>query len=221
MQNIFRNALAAGMVCGALVLAPAVNAELISVDLIDGSGDGQLTRDTESNLDWLDVPLTANQTYDQVRTGLFYAQGFRHATKAELEALFIHAGIPDDGFDISVTHPTEALSLMTMLGVTLSSSDRSSAYGFTGDDYFGNLVTTENYPIGSQFSALLGKIDFLDLRSAGLGLVGEAHFTGGHPFSDEADPSYGSFLVRTTPDVCGTAGKSKNPKCKGQAQGQR
>lgn len=221
MQYIFRNTLVAGFVCGALVSASAVNAELLSVDLIAGSGDAQLTRDTESSLDWLDVPLTANQTYDQVRTGAFYAQGFRHATKAELETLFIHAGIPDDGFDISVTHPTEALKLMTLLGVTFSSADRSATYGFTGNDYYGDLVTTENHPVGSQFPALLGKVDFLDLRSSGLGLVGEAHFTGGHPLSDEADPSYGSFLVRPSLDLCGTAGKSKNPKCKGQALGQQ
>ena len=197
-----------------------VNAELLSVDLVSGSGDGQITRDTASNLDWLDVPLTANQTFDQVRTGVFYGQGFRHATKSELETLFIHAGIPDDGYDISVTHPTEALSLMTMLGVTLPSSNRSSTYGFVGNDYFGTFITTAVYPIGTQFSALLGKIDFLDLRTAGLGLIGEAHFTGGHPFSDQADPYYGSFLVRPSPDLCGTAGKSANPKCKGQARGQ-
>ncbi len=203
------------------MLAPlGVNAELLNVDFVDGSGDGQITRDTVSNLDWLDVPLTANQTYDQVRTGIFYGQGFRHATKAELETLFIHAGIPDDGFDISITHPTEALSLMTLLGVTMSTPSRSFTYGFVGNDFFGTFITTAVYPIGTQFSAQLGKIDFLDLRDAGLGLIGEAHFTGGHPFSDQADPNYGSFLVRSSPDLCGTAGKSANPKCKGQARGQ-
>ena len=203
------------------MLAPfGVNAELLSVDLVSGAGDGQITRDTVSSLDWLDVSLTANQTFDQVRTGIFYEQGFRHATRTELETLFIHAGIPDDGYDISVTHPTEALSLIALLGVTLSSSGRYSVYGFVGNDYFGTFITTAVYPIGTKFSALLGKIDFLDLRTAGLGLIGEAHFTGGHPFSDQADPYYGSFLVRPSPDLCGTAGKSDNPKCKGQARGQ-
>lgn len=207
--------------CTALLSVACVHAELLSVDLVEGSGDGQLTRDTVTNLDWLDVPLTANQTFDQVRTGVFYEQGFRHATKEELGTLFINAGIPDDGFDISVTHPTEALALMTLLGVTISSSDRSSVYGFVGNDYFGNVINATDHPIGTQFSALLGKVDFLDLRAAGMGLIGEAHFTGGHPFSDEADPSYGSFLVRVSPDFCGTAGKSRNPKCNNQARGQR
>ena len=191
------------------------------MNLVDGSSDGHLTRDTATNLDWLDVPLTTNQTYDQVRTGIYYSQGFRHATKAELETLFINASIPDDGFDTSVTHPTEALTLMTLLGVTFSTPGRSFTYGFVGNDYFGNVVTTNNYPIGTQFSALLGKVDFIDLRAAGGGLIGEAHFTGGHPFSDQADLTYGSFLVRTASALCGTAGKSQNPKCKVQARGQQ
>lgn len=220
MKINFGSMFASVAFCITLISASGVKAELLNVDLMDRSGDGQITRDTVSNLDWLDVPLTANQTFDQVRAGIFYEQGFRHATKAELETLFLHAGIPDDGFDISITHPTEALSLMTLLGVTLSSSDRSSTHGFVGNDYFGNVITAADYPIDTQFSALLGKIDFLDLRTAGIGLVGEAHFTGGHPFSDQADPNYGSFLVRPSPELCGAAGKSQNPKCKGQARGQ-
>jgi len=59
---------------------PNVNAELIGMDLQD-AGDGLITRDTESGLDWLDVSLTANQTYDEVQTGIWYQRGFRHATK--------------------------------------------------------------------------------------------------------------------------------------------
>lgn len=55
------------------------SAVLISADYSSGSGDGLLTRDTDSGLDWLDITLTVNQTYDQVRTGTWYLQGFRHA----------------------------------------------------------------------------------------------------------------------------------------------
>jgi hypothetical protein len=67
--------------------------------------------------------------------------------------------------------------------------------GVLGTDYFGNTVTNKGRGAGPQFSALLGKIDFMDLNAAGMGLVGEAHYTGGHPFSDEANPAWGSFLV--------------------------
>lgn len=200
MKFNFRSVCASISFCVAVMATSSANAALVSIDLAPSSGDNLVTRDTDSGLDWLDVPLTTNQTFDQVRTGTYYQQGFRHATTDELRILFTHAGIPDDGFDISVTQPTEALALMTLLGMTMTSAGRSSTYGFTGNDFFGNVVTTTNYPIGTQFSALLGKIDFIDLTAAGLGLIGEAHFTGGHPFSDQADPSYGSFLVR---DVLG------------------
>jgi len=201
MNFYFRRICASMSFCVALMATSGVNAALVNTDLVSGSGDGLVTRDTDSGLDWLDVPLTTNQTFDQVRTGSYYQQGFRHATADELRTLFMHAGIPDDGYDISVTHPTEAQAIMTLLGMTTSSAGRSSTYGFTGNDYFGNVVTTTNYPIGAQFSALLGKIDFIDLTAAGLGLIGEGHFTGGHPFSDQADPSYGSFLVRPVSPV--------------------
>jgi hypothetical protein len=60
------------------------NAALISVDLIQGSGDGVITRDTVSGLDWLDLTTTVNQTYDQVGTGSWYEAGFRYALQSEV-----------------------------------------------------------------------------------------------------------------------------------------
>jgi hypothetical protein len=217
MKFSFRSICASISFCVAAMATSGANAALVSIDFAPGSGDHLVTRDTDSDLDWLNVPLTANQTYDQVRTGTYYRQGFRHATIDELQLLFVHAGLLNDGFDIAVTQPTQAKALVTLLGATITSEGRSSTHGFTGNDYFGNVVTLTNYPINTRFSALLGKIDFMDLTASGLGLIGEAHFTGGHPFSDQASPDYGSFLVR---DACRTAGRSPNPKCNGQAKGQ-
>jgi hypothetical protein len=157
-------------------------------------GDGLITRDKISQLDWLDVTQTVNQTYDQVRTGPYYAAGFRHATKEELQTLFVHAGTPDDGFDITNTYPTETQALAQLLGVTQQTETGLAVYGFTGTDFFGNTVTTATHPIGTSFSALLGKLNSFPISE--VLVIGEAHFTGGHPFSDEASPDYGSFLVR-------------------------
>jgi hypothetical protein len=172
--------------------ALSARASLVSLDYLS-SGDGLLTRDTVSALDWLDVTRTVNQTYDQVRTGSYYTDGFRHATKAELQTLFLHAGTPDDGYSLSQTYPFETRNLARLVGLTILAADRESAYGFTGTDFFGNTVTTATHPIGTPFSTLLGKIDFLNPGT------GEAHFAGGHPFSSEAGPNYGSFLVRPIP----------------------
>jgi len=181
----------------ALMLAAApAQAELITLDLVPGSNDQLLTHDTETGLDWLAITQTINMTYDQVRTGIWYQMGFRHASEREVRTFFRHAGTPDDGFDISVTYPEETLALARRLGVTILTANRESTSGFVGTDFRGNLVTLSTHPIGQRFNALLGKVDYLDLTFAGLPLIGEAHFTQGHPFSDDTSPSFGSFLAR-------------------------
>src|SRR5262245_42843281 len=172
------------------------NATLISVDLIQGSGDGLITRDTESGLDWLDLTTTVNQTYDQVRTGTWYQAGFRYALQSEVQTLFTHAGMPDQS---STAYPAEALALVQLLGATITGQGGSvRTLGFTGTDFFGNTVTTATHPIGTPFSALLGKIDYLNIESIPL-LIGQANFGGGQPFSNEASLDYGSFLITPSP----------------------
>lgn len=173
-------------------------ASLLSIDYEPNSGDGWITRDSNSGLDWLDVSLTANQTFDQVRTGPWVSQGFRYATLSEVRTLFDHAGTPDDWFDVSVTAPDQTLLLAQLLGPTLLTPERVSVHGLIGTDWFDNDVTFENHPIGDVFNAVVAKIDYIDLPPDGP--IGESHFTGWHPFSNEAAPFYGSFLVRSVPE---------------------
>ncbi|MRS05793.1 hypothetical protein EG832_21635 [bacterium] len=178
--------------CGSVDNNPYTPTELVALDYVDGSGDRYITRDYQSRLDWLDVTITSNQTYDQVRTGVWYAQGFRHATRKELQTLFLHAGTPNDDFDTSITYPSETRKLIDLLG----GASINSVMGFCGTDFLGNTITISSHPIGVPFSALLGKIDYIDLSGTTGAVHGEAHFTGGQPLSNEASSSYGSFLVR-------------------------
>jgi hypothetical protein len=67
----------------------AAHADLVSVDYVN-SGDGLLTRDTQSGLEWLDWPVTSGLT---VAEGVSAHAGFRSATSAEFNALLIHAGL--------------------------------------------------------------------------------------------------------------------------------
>lgn len=168
------------------------NATLTSIDYVYNSGDSLITVDSVTGLQWLDVTLTTNQTFDQVRQGEWIANGFRYATKVELQTLFLNAGTPDDGFDQATTHYFETKALIDLFGVTIIGEDRLSTYGYIGTDYFDNNVTLQNHPISETFSAQLGKLDSFSY-------FGEAHFTGGHPFSNEASPNFGSFLVRIAP----------------------
>lgn len=183
----------------ALATIGSANAALVAVDYNrSNSGDGWITRDTVTGLDWLDVSLTANKTIDQVRTGIWISRGFRYASKDEVRTLFENAGIPDDGFNVSVTHPAQALALAQLLGPTHITPHGVTVTGFMGTDYFGDEISLESHPIGDIFSAQLAKIDYYELFFPYWRSIGEAHFTGGHPFSNEADTGYGSFLVRST-----------------------
>lgn len=185
-----------GTILALLLACHPAAAELIAIDLVPGSNDQLLTHDTETGLDWLAITQTINMTYDQVRAGIWYQMGFRHASQRQVRTFFRHAGTPDDGFDFSVTYPEETLALARRLGVTIVNSNRESTAGYVGTDLFGNLVTLSTHPIGQRFDALVGKVDYLDLRAGGLPIIGEAHFTGGQPFSDFSAPSLGSFLAR-------------------------
>ena len=178
------------------------NAALLAKDFIVNSGDNWLTFDSQTGLEWLDVPLTASQNFDSVRTGVWYQRGFRHATKQELSVLFANAGTPDDGFDISNTHLFETLALINLLGAThYVNSSNQATLGFIGTDFLENPVTLGSHPLGSVFSAQLAKLNYFVFSFPRRTIsVGEAHFTGGHPFSDEAQEIVGSFLVRSVPE---------------------
>jgi hypothetical protein len=87
--------LAAGLLLVWLFLCstPSVaQAALISVDYA-ASGDGLITRDTATGLDWLDLTETAGLSYSGVLSTSFVTMdGFRYATETEVGQLFTNAG---------------------------------------------------------------------------------------------------------------------------------
>jgi len=90
-----------GAVCACLaVFSFSANAALLSVDL-NTSGDGLITRDDSTGLDWLDLTETNNTSRNYVLTqlgsgGLF--DGWRYATSAEVVALWAD----NFGIDLSI-----------------------------------------------------------------------------------------------------------------------
>ena len=95
-----RTRLLAPALFGALVCSSSFG-QLIATDY-KVAGDGLLTRDFSSGLEWLDVPLTYNQSIDEVaaklKPGGEFA-GFRFATHLEFDALHIGFGIPRSEMD--------------------------------------------------------------------------------------------------------------------------
>ena len=82
------------------LLALNANAALIDLDW-NTSGDSALLLDTSTGLQWLDLSITANQSYievlTQLQTGGTY-EGFRYATRDEVLHLWSEANITDTNF---------------------------------------------------------------------------------------------------------------------------
>ena len=91
-------------VCPALLafalLTTNAGAALIDVDWAF-PGDNSLMQDTSTNLQWLDLSLSDNKSYNlvisQLQPGGVY-DGFRYATRDEVLHLWSEAGITDTGF---------------------------------------------------------------------------------------------------------------------------
>ena len=96
-----------------VVFARAATAELIGIEDLSIVGNGDLpqdgfhvTRDTDTGLDWLDVTLSVNRSFndvsDEFGAGSDY-EGFRFATGPEVITLFDHARLilNDEGPDVS------------------------------------------------------------------------------------------------------------------------
>ena len=69
---------------------------LIQQDLVPGSGDQLLTLDTDSNLQWLNLTVTAGRSYNEVMGGFggfTTTHGFEYADGAQIGELCAHAGI--------------------------------------------------------------------------------------------------------------------------------
>lgn len=81
---------------GSLLIGVPASAALQVVDL-DSPGDGLITRDTATGLEWLDVSETSGLSYNEVEAGAdgWLASGWRHATGAQVCDLFArHALAP-------------------------------------------------------------------------------------------------------------------------------
>lgn len=101
-----------------LWLSISAGATLIEVDLA-APGDGLITRDTDTGLDWLDLNVTLNLSYDEVIAdiGVGLPAGFRYATESEVVALFAGAGVPVPSNTDFAAYPN-AIALMDLLGCT-------------------------------------------------------------------------------------------------------
>jgi hypothetical protein len=166
-------------ICVSLVALLPVKADLLPQDNAR-FGVTSLTLDTRTGLAWLDLPLTAGLSYQQVITstqpgGAF--DGFRYATSQEVLDLYASAGIPSPG-DYPESSPVtqSILSLISLVGATSSQDGRPETFGISGTPNFGGR----------------DKPGFDFFLSAG---IPEYEVTAGGQFGNQVGETFGSPLT--------------------------
>jgi hypothetical protein len=202
-MNLNRLALISVLLLGAQAHAQAA---LIQRDWVQGSGDGLLTYDTASGLEWLDVTVSRNLSSDDVfrevnTGGRFY--GFTFADSSEVGRLFSDAGyqIPPSPSANQFSLPENiaaAKLLQSLLGTTYVSynGDVPTSYDLIG--WTSNLPP----PPSHGFTASVAVVSFRNGGTQGCKPTqgcAYVQYGFGYPYS-KAD-SHGAFLYREFSEV--------------------
>ncbi len=173
----------------ALMGLAGVQAALVERDF-ESAGDAQLTYDTETGLEWLDLPLTAGLSFNDMSLLLAPGQiyeGFRLATFEDVAALFENAGILTLTFGgfANTGESDEVLSLIELLGQTGFADG-----GFPGPAFRG--LYDESFSPGTHAYASIGirEIDLFTLATIGQS-IDPIQFS-----DDLSNSSIGTLLVR-------------------------
>lgn len=196
--------LALALLCGDLAVPGIARATLLSVDLF-AAGDGLVTRDTATGLDWLDLTATGSivsgplrfeaPSYDDIVAGAggWTAAGWTYATAGQVCQLFANAKplapCPGGQALFTAVDLADLQDLMGLLGITdvfqLDGSGTSGVYGVP--DSVSGLVG-------------VGELSTATLEQTGVAGVQDELFP-----TDLALVNRGHFLVRAVPEP-GTLG---------------
>jgi hypothetical protein len=161
------------------------SAGLISRDL-DAFGDGLLTYDGDTGLEWLDLTETTNHSWNAVvvSDALGYiARGFFAPSVAQVTALFINAGAIDTDLNFLAGNYLPSLDLIDLVGCTGNCSGQVSPFS----DGLVEANATQVYLGATQALIADGTAYFTDNEI----LFGKT----------ESDPVVGVWLVREASQV--------------------
>ena len=119
-------------------LALDTSAALISGDWMS-TGDNLITHDTETGLEWLDLTETKKMNYNYISSQLGSGgefEGFRYATKNEMDSLFLAFDLPLDAAAHINSEPAgdpAILNFNSIMGETLDDSGVYGTYGIIGE----------------------------------------------------------------------------------------
>ncbi|MGI8990855.1 MAG: PEP-CTERM sorting domain-containing protein [Bryobacteraceae bacterium] len=163
---------------------------------------GDLTIDTNQNLEFLMPSATLGLTYNQVLASPFVAQnGFRVATVAEFQQLAADAGATNASGQFTTADEAGVKTLISFLGQTIPTSPFTlPAPGFVADiaqGFYGFAISPNSAPGSFNVAGV-------DDQSAALGQAAQdqarvipqlIQFTG----SQQPPPIVGAFLVKAAP----------------------
>ena len=189
-QRLFTQAPACALVLILGCFSTGANAMPIAIDL-DASGDGLLTIDGVTNLQWLDVTATQGLSYDEVTAGFGDSAkiqyGFRYATRQEFEAFSINVGLPFINGGNYLQNKVPASVIVDLLGIT---QQTVHAQGDTFTSW--GLIDNDN-PLFNPINVSRAFFSYTDRFNTG------SSGTGNGVFTSDANANTGSFLVRSTP----------------------
>jgi len=166
----------------ALTFVSSVKAELTK--------SGNVLQDTDTGLEWLEMSLTLMKSPDSIIAGSdpngLASQGWKHASLAQISALFEHAGITGSGQ--SQWNFAGANLLISLLGATGSYGDSVYIQAFAGEG-----PPPDQAPAPSM---LFTPVVITSITPTGQ--VGGADLPGPPVPSSVAAPNIGNWLVRST-----------------------
>jgi hypothetical protein len=186
-------------VVSAGILSAPAGATLITVDLVS-PGDGLITLDTETGLEWLDLTESVNRSFDDV-SGQFGPgedfEGWRHATGSEVcrlvstYAVAVGPVCPEffvrlEGSDEVVTH------LLSFLGVT---STPPSQFSVGWYDDGGGSTPAPGFAGLSNATISDPTVQIILILDDFVGFTPENPIDYTEPF-----PEWGHSLVRSVPE---------------------
>lgn len=183
----------------AFMLTPAFGGPLLKGTL---NHPGDLTIDSNLNLEFLAPSATQGLTFNQILLSPFVAQnGFRVATVAEFEQLATDAGVTDFSGSFSTGNEPGVKTLISFLGETIPGPITLPAPGFLASisDGFYGFAIAPNTPAG--FVNVAGA----DYQSAALGQAPQdqarviPELIQFMP-NQQPPPIVGGLLVRATPE---------------------
>ena len=147
--------------------ATAAHADIFAVDYLT-TGDGLITRDTSTNLDWLDWTQGLSFSYSGMRSQLQAGgqyEGWRYATQSELFTLLTNAGAPNVG-GRTVGNVPVVTTMLGLLGANnffgfLGVGNSSAAFleaGNTGSGSFGPFAALTIETLDNPITAKAGEI---------------------------------------------------------------